>query len=232
MTESDLRAEFDRFAAAMRPRGFAVDWSDRIACLDDRTTTTGFDRHYIYHTAWAARVVARTRPSLHTDVASALYFSTLVSAFLPVRYLEYRPVDVALSDLSCGTADLMRLPFADGSVESLSCMHVVEHVGLGRYGDPLDPDADLTAMAELSRVVAPGGDLLFVVPVGRPRIQFNAHRIYAFEQVRSAFAGMTLQEFALIPDRADGAAIEVGADPARVARQRYGCGCFWFRKPA
>jgi len=47
-------------------------------------------------------------------------------------------------------------------------MNVVEHVGLGRYGEPLDPEGDIKAMRELRRVLAPGGSLLFVVPVGRP----------------------------------------------------------------
>src|SRR5687768_11930121 len=107
MTEADLRAQFEQVAPAVRTRGFEIDWADRVPCLHDRTATTGFDRHYVYHTAWAARVLAQTRPALHTDVASLLYFSTLVSAFVPVRYLEYRPVNVALPGLSCGQADLM-----------------------------------------------------------------------------------------------------------------------------
>ncbi len=46
-----------------------------------------------------------------------------------------------------------------------SCMHTIEHIGLGRYGDPLDAVGDQTALSELQRVVAPGGSLLIVVPV-------------------------------------------------------------------
>ena len=79
-------------------------------------------------------------------------------------------------------------------------MHVAEHIGLGRYGDPLDPDGDLKAMGELKRVLAPGGLLLFVVPVGQPRVCFNAHRIYSYGQIVEAFAKLYLEEFALIPD--------------------------------
>jgi hypothetical protein len=110
-------------------------------------------------------------------------------------------------------------------------MHVVEHVGLGRYGDPLDPGGDLKAMAELNRVLAPGGDLLFVVPVGKPRLQFNAHRIYAFGQVTGAFADLDLVEFALVPDRKNGPALIPSATKQQADAQRYGCGCFWFRRP-
>jgi hypothetical protein len=115
-------------------------------------------------------------------------------------------------------------------------MHVVEHVGLGRYGDELDPDGDLRATSELARVLAPGGSLLLVVPVGRPRVQFNAHRIYAFDQVRDAFAGLDLAEFALVPDRAyaerNGSAFIANASKTQADAQRYGCGCFRFRRGA
>ena len=109
-------------------------------------------------------------------------------------------------------------------------MHVVEHVGLGRYGDPLDPDGDLKAMRELARVLAPGGQLLFVVPIGRPRIQYNAHRIYAYRQVLDGFPGLRLKEFALVPDDAT-RGLERGATQAEADAQVYGCGCFHFARP-
>jgi SAM-dependent methyltransferase len=233
--DTAFRAAFARFGGMLRasPRYFELNWDDRRPCRDDQTPSTSFDRHYVYHTAWAARLLERLRPSRHVDIASSLYFAAIASAFVPVKYYEYRPVDLALPNLSCDTADLTRLPFADASVRSLSCMHVVEHVGLGRYGDALDPDGDVRAMDELSRVLAPGGHLLFVVPVGKPVVQFNAHRIYGFDQVRESFASLDLVEFSLVPDRtdADGSAIIVNATKAQSDRQRYGCGCFWFRKP-
>ena len=232
-SQAQFRGDFARFAAlagaAPAPR-LPVDWDDRLPCLDDRTQGTGFDRHYVYHTAWAMRVLARVRPAEHVDIASSLYFAALASAFVPVRYFEYRPVDLQLTGLTCGQADLHRLPFVDASVRSLSCMHVIEHVGLGRYGDPLDPDGDLRAMKELRRVLAPGGDLLFVVPVGRPRVQFNAHRIYAFDQVIQAFGDLELVEFALVPDRCNGHAMIPAATRQQADAQGYGCGCFWFRR--
>jgi SAM-dependent methyltransferase len=109
-------------------------------------------------------------------------------------------------------------------------MHTVEHVGLGRYGDPMDYDGDLKAIAELKRVVKPGGSLLFVTPVGKPIIAYNAHRIYSFEQVQEYFEGFELKEFSLIPDDHAVGGLIINADPAMVAQQHYACGCFWFVK--
>jgi SAM-dependent methyltransferase len=212
------------------PTRFEMRWEDRWPCLDDRTGETHFDRHYVFHTAWAARVLARTRPKRHVDVGGLLHFATIVSAFVPVDYYDVRPARLPLSGLTSGRADLLALPFPDASVPSLSCMHVVEHVGLGRYGDTLDPEGDRKAVAELARVVAPGGDLLFVVPIGRPRVQFNAHRIFSYRQVVEAFPGFSLVEFALIPERARDGDLLVGATEAHADAERYGCGCFHFRR--
>ena len=210
---------------------FKVAWSDRWLHLRDATATTGFDRHYVFHTAWASRVIADTRPSQHVDVASSLYFVSSISAFVPTRFIDFRPADLGLCGLSSESGTLLELPFASNSVESLSCMHVVEHVGLGRYGDPLDYDGDIKASRELARVVAPGGNLLFVVPIGgQARIQFNAHRIYTYHQVVALFPELRLVEFALIPD--DGAiqGLIRHADPQQAFQQHYACGCFHFSK--
>jgi SAM-dependent methyltransferase len=205
-------------------------WKDRYPCLNDNTGATGFDRHYIYHCAWAARVLADTRPAVHTDISSSLYFCTIASAFVPVRFYDYRPAALQLSNLSSGTSDLRALPFATETIESLSCMHVIEHVGLGRYGDSLDPGGDLKAMAELKRVLAPGGSLLFVAPLGRPRIMFNAHRIYSYGQIMEYFGEMEVKQFALIPDDPQEGGLVLDASEALADQQTYGCGCFWLKK--
>lgn len=134
-----------------------------------------------------------------------------------------------LSNLSCGTANPLALPFADNAIDSLSCMHVVEHIGLERYGDAFDPKGDLKAIAELCRVLKTGGQLLFVVPVGgSARIQYNAHRVYTYQQIVEYFKALNLIAFAFITD--DSRFIETASEKDTQG-QRYGCGCFLFRKP-
>jgi len=195
----------------------------------DKTIKTGFERHYVYHTAWAARKVKEINSKHHVDISSSLYFSGIVSAFVPVKFYDYRPAELILSDLSSEHADLTKLPFVDNSIHSLSCMHTVEHIGLGRYGDPFDKDGDLKAIAELKRVLAPGGSLLFVVPVGnQAMIEFNAHRIYTPDLIKNYFEGLQLKEFAFIPEKSGG--IIINPEKEVLAKEKYACGCFWFTK--
>ena len=176
---------------------------------------------------WAARVLAKTKPELHIDISSILNFSAVTSAFIPIKFYDYRPAHLQLNNFESDFADLKKLPFENNSIESISCMHTIEHIGLGRYGDELDVTGDIKAIDELKRVAQPNGTILFVTPIGKPKIEFNAHRIYSFEQIISYFEGCELVEFALIPD--EGGLI-INPDPALVKTQKYGCGCFWFKK--
>ena len=208
---------------------FPISLRDLYPCLRDNTGKTIFDRHYIYHTAWAARILRKVGPNTHIDISSSLYFSAIASAFINLEYYDYRPPDLRLDNLKVGRVNLLKLPFQDNSILSISVMHVIEHLGLGRYGDPIDPDGDLKAISELMRVVAPGGSLLFVVPIGRSKIMFNAHRIYSYEQIIQYFYGFILEEYSLIPENPDDGGLIRNPDKELTHRQIYGCGCFWFK---
>lgn len=221
-----FKKDFTQFAAKNDGR-LSVNWEDTFPCLNDKTLQTPFDAHYVYHPAWAARVLAQTKPAEHVDAASTLNFASMVSAFVPVKFYDIRPASLTLSGLQSGSADLTALPFGTGTIKSLSCMHTVEHIGLGRYGDAINPAGDIQAISELKRVLATDGDLLFVVPVGKPRVQFNAHRVYGYNQIMEYFSNFKLQNFSLVLD--NGTYIE-NADPGLVEKQMYGCGCFWFKK--
>jgi SAM-dependent methyltransferase len=209
---------------------FTIKISDFYPQIKDKTIQTGFDRHYVYHTSWAARKVQEFNPSVHIDISSSLYFSGIVSAFVPVDFYDYRPAQLKLTNLQSKHADLMKLPFENNSIQSLSCMHTIEHIGLGRYGDPIDSQGDIKACKELSRVLDTNGQLIFVTPVGKPKIEFNAHRIYSFQQVLDLFPDLTLTEFTIVTDTQEQGDFIEDANPDIVSNQNYACGCFIFTK--
>jgi FkbM family methyltransferase len=121
------------------------------------------------------------------------------------------------------------MPFEDRSLESVSCLHVAEHIGLGRYGDPLDPFGTRKAATELQRVVAPGGQLLFALPVGRPRVCFNAHRVHSPNDVAAMFPELDLVEFSGVDDRAN---FRRHRSLDELEGAEYSCGMFRFVRPA
>lgn len=118
--------------------------------------------------------------------------------------------------------------FEDNSINSLSSLHAVEHFGLGRYGDPINPEAPWEAMAELERVLKPGGKLYFSVPVGKERLCFNAHRIFSPRTILEGFSKLQLEDFAAVNDNGD---LEKEIGPYDAKNFSYGCGLFKFSKP-
>jgi len=112
-------------------------------------------------------------------------------------------------------------------VQSISCLHVAEHVGLGRYGDPLDPQGTQKAAYELTRVLAKGGQLYFSLPIGKPRVCFNAHRIHSPGQILEYFKGLKLVGFSGVTDFGRFAE---NIPPTDLENANYACGMFHFTK--
>lgn len=201
-------------------------WSDFHPVFGQRGSHE-FDAHYIYLNGWASRRILEFAPEVHVDVGSQLSFTTVLGAALPVEIVEFRPIPLALSGLTFTQGSILELPFRNGEVRSLSCLHVIEHIGLGRYGDPIDPAGTRKAAAELVRVLAPGGQLLVGLPVGRSRVCFNAHRVHSEHEVHEMFAGLQLLEFSGVDDARG---FTIGRQRGELDSCEYGCGFFRFTK--
>ena len=190
----------DRRAYARMPGAERLRRYDDNPQVRDWTQTTPYDAHYLHQDAWAAREIHALAPERHVDVGSRLTFVIGLAAFVPVVFVDVRPLDAEVPNVEPVAGSVLALPFADRSLASLSCLHVAEHVGLGRYGDPLDPQGTRKAAAELQRVLAPGGVLWFSLPVGEPRTNFNAHRVHDPTEVPGFFGELELTGFRAVDD--------------------------------
>jgi SAM-dependent methyltransferase len=201
---------------------------DAHPCLHERTSTTGIDAHYFYLNGWAMRRILAQRPVRHVDIGSSTMFVNLLGAVVAVDFVDFRPLSARIAGLTSTAGDILNLPFADGSIASLSCLHVAEHVGLGRYGDDLNPDGTRLACQQLRRVLEPGGFLYLGIPVGRHRVCFNAHRVHPAQLIVEYCAGLELLEFSGVGD--DGQFLEnVKLDTFNDCE--YACGFFRFGRP-
>jgi SAM-dependent methyltransferase len=186
-----------------------------------------FDKHYVYMDRWAFKHLLEQKPASHVDIGSSIRFLSVASTVAKTTFVDIRPVKPDFDNFEVKQGSILALPYADNSLSSVSCLHVAEHIGLGRYGDPLDPLGTKKACAELARVLAPGGKLYFAVPVGKNATYFNAHRVHSPSAILNYFAGLKLESFATVNDA--GHFVET-AKPEDYEQAWYACGCFVFTK--
>jgi SAM-dependent methyltransferase len=186
--------------------------------------------HYFLQDIWVARYVFSRRITHVVDIGSRLdgYIAHLL-AFCRVTYVDVRPLNIEVDNLEFIGGNITSLPFDDSSVSCLSSLHVIEHIGLGRYGDPVDPEGHLKAATEIQRVLVPGGLLVLSTVLGQERLCFDAHRIFDPETVYSMFNGMTIETFCLIDDKGDKVIESATFEAAKACS--YGCGIFVLKKP-
>jgi hypothetical protein len=231
MSPEKYLADFSQFARESIQKRPEINHYYEYPCLNDDTHQTSFDAHYVYHIAWALRQLARTRPKEHLDISSSIYFNIASSAITKVVFADIRPAEISLDNLEIVKRDLSKPEqWLQTTHTSVSCMHVVEHIGLGRYGDTVDANGDLKAIQTLKTLIATGGQLLFVVPVGKPAVHFNAHRVYRARHIEQLFLpDLRLESFTLIPGPISSPPIE-NCRIELADDLNYGCGCFLFKK--
>lgn len=208
---------------------FPVPLGELYPCLYDRYAQAGnYLGHYFYQDLWASRKVLQSGVSHHYDIGSRLDgFIAQCLTFCEVTMLDIRPLDVKVKNLNFVQANCTNMPHVlSNSITSLSTLHAVEHFGLGRYGDPINPCAYKQAISEIKRVIAVNGDVYFSVPIGKQRVQFNAHRVFSPGYVLDLFDGFDLKEFSAVND--NGELVECAELDAFVDAN-YACGLFHFR---
>jgi Caenorhabditis protein of unknown function, DUF268 len=209
---------------------FRFTLKDAFPILTDMRAVAGAaGGHYFHQDLWAARKIFKQHPHNHFDIGSRMDgFVAHLLVFMPVTVVDIRPLEsniTGLTFLQDDASELANVP--NDSVVSLSTLHVAEHFGLGRYTDPIDPHACFRFMSSLQRVLAPGGRLYFSVPVGRERVEFNAHRVFAPRTILSRFDKLQLVSFSFVGD--DGCLYE-DTDPPDMPESEMACGLFEFTK--
>jgi hypothetical protein len=170
-----------RSQIAQADREFVVGSS--YPCLVDRFVESGVARgQYFHQDLYVAQLINQADPAKHVDVGSRVDgFVAHVASFRPIEVLDLRPLRTSAENIQFRQLDLLAPGLAyEEYTPSLSCLHTLEHLGLGRYGDAVDYYGYVRGWANLTKMLRPGGTLYFSVPIGRiQRVEFNAHRIFS-----------------------------------------------------
>ena len=158
----------------------------------DRDAQAGTARgHYFHQDLLVAGAIEQIRPRRHIDVGSRVDgFVAHVASFMPISVIDVRPLVSPHYNISFQLGDIANKATLEGvKADSVSCLHALEHVGLGRYGDALSYDGWREGLDNLFEILEPGGLLYISVPTGREQgVEFNAHRIFQLPFFRDALA--------------------------------------------
>lgn len=170
------------------------------------------------------------------DVGSRIDgFVAHVASFREIEVLDIRPSQKRIGNIVFGQANLMDdlAPEMLGVTESLSCLHTLEHFGLGRYGDPIDYLGHLKGLRNLHGLLQPSGKLFLSVPIGPLRIEFNAHRVFSLRYLSNLLIpNFEIDQFCFVDDAGDFHASQTLDDDAisNNCGCHYGCGIWELRR--
>jgi len=207
--------------------------------MDDAKAESGIgDKIYFFQDLYVAQEIFKANPARHVDIGSRVDgIIAHVASFREIEMFDIRPLNSKIRNVKFTKCDLMGglSPDLLSCTDSLSCLHALEHFGLGRYGDPIDANGHLTGFENLSKMVKTGGTFYFSVPLGPLRVEFNAHRVFSMEYLlKMVQEKFEIEKFAYVSDKGE-LHVDVpfeGEDAKQNFKCKYGCAIFTLIKRA
>lgn len=179
---------------------FTLEENNLLPFLEDKYSKNGPTSAYFFMDIWGAQLVRKSGVKQHFDIGSSVngFIAHLLAMDIEVTVIDCREFSLEIEGMSAIVADATELKqIEDNSVKSISALHSLEHFGLGRYGDPIDPEACFKAFAAIQRKLQKGGNLYLAVPLGRNQLRFNGARYFHPATIVECFDNLTLKEFSL-----------------------------------
>lgn len=191
-------------------------------------TATG---HYFHQDLLVATFINQAKPIRHIDVGSRMDgFVAHVASYRDIEVLDVRPLkNTGHNQIKFMQANLMELNDSlVGICDSLSCLHALEHFGLGRYGDPVDPKGHLKGFNNFHKMLKSGGTLYVSFPIGKSEVHFNAHRVFDPTEILGWSKNLfELMRFDYVDDKGN---LHCNASLTSPPKLTYGCGIYTLRK--
>jgi len=209
-----------------------------LPCLSDYNGEGGSVKsEYFWQDLFVAQKVFRANPQIHVDIGSRIdSFVAHVASFRSIEVFDIRTISSNIPGVKFMRADLMNPVFAHTDYcDSLSCLHALEHFGLGRYGDPVDINGYKRGLENMAKLLKTDGIFYLSVPIGIERVEFNAHRIFDPLSLYKDIKDMNFElcEFSWVDyENLIHQSIDFLRDIKYLKTQKYNLGIFIFKKIA
>ena len=174
-------------------------------CYSDRTDDAGsLPLHYFFQDLFVAQRIFKNAPLHHVDIGSRIDgFVAHLASFRSVEVFDIRPLEANIPNVTFKQLDIMdRTCIKENSIPSVSCLHALEHFGLGRYGDPIHFNGFDVGFKNIADLLMPRGKLYFSVPIGPQRIEFHAHRVFSLSFLMEMISPFyTIDMFSYVDDQ-------------------------------
>ena len=174
-------------------------------CYVDKKDNAGeLMLHYFSQDLFVAQQIYKNQPQRHIDIGSRIDgFVAHVASFREIEVFDIRPLEISIPNVTFTQADLMNLDEKNYEcTDSVSCLHALEHFGLGRYGDPICFEGYLIGFKNVTLLLKKGGKLYFSVPMGEQRIEFHAHMVFSLNYLLALVTeNFSIDSFSYVNDK-------------------------------
>lgn len=185
-------------------KNFEINDKQLWPILTEKYEEAGLVHNYFLQDLWAAKKILKNSPEAHFDIGSRLdgFIAHLLSAGILVKMIDIRPFPAQIEGLETIVDDATELKnIEDESIDSFSALCSLEHFGLGRYGDPIDPEACFKCFESIQKKIKNGGSLYLSVPIGKEKVEFNAHRVFYASTIIDCFDQMEMLEYSCAAEK-------------------------------
>lgn len=195
---SFVNSDAEKYMKLNKRSKFAIQEKYMWPIITDKYAPAGMMGNYFWQDLWAAKLIVKSGIKKHFDIGSRIdgFIAHLLSAGIDVTMIDIRKFPGEIEHLHTIMDDATNLhQIGDESIESMSALCSLEHFGLGRYGDIVDPEACFRCFDNIQKKLKKGGRLYISLPIGSDRVEFNAHRVFYVDTVLKCFNKLHLEEF-------------------------------------
>ena len=171
---------------------------------ENKMNAGSVEDHYFIQDLYVSQSIFSQQPENILDVGSRIDgFVSNVASFRKIDIVDIRPLSLKIKNINFKRLDITKnISKIYNQYTCVTSLHAIEHFGLGRYGDKIDPEGHLKGIKNIYKILKKSGILYLSFPFGPNRIEFNAHRVFSLSYIEPKLTEFfEIIEFSYIDDQ-------------------------------